>query len=294
MLVILELRELLPNSKLKYYWPNMFIEKDCENYVKSCFDCGSKKRPGVSTKAELHPLPLAYINQRWSIDLVKMPRSISGNEWALTFTEHCSRYICAFAIPDAHASTIAQILFERICLVFGFPRQLLSDLGQNLIGKVMTEVCKLLNIHRLYTSPYRPQCNGLQERSHSTLATNLTFYIKEKHNDWDKYLAAICYAYNTTIALDSTGYSPFFLMFGREPLSPLDTILPEFKVSQSDLFLNEYISKLIKAREVATANLQKAQTKMKNKYDKKVGDLVWIHTPEINVGGSKKFLKKKN
>jgi transposase InsO family protein len=103
---------------------------------------------------------------------------------------------------------------------------LLSDLGQNFVGEVMTEAYKLLKVKRVMTSSFHPQANGLIERFHHTLSQNLALYVNDRHDDWDDYLSAVCYAYNTAVNLDSTCYSPFFLMFGREPFSPLDTVLP--------------------------------------------------------------------
>jgi hypothetical protein len=162
----------------------------------------------------------------------------------------------------------------------------------------MTEVCKLLKVKRVMTSSFHPQCNGGLERCHRTLAENLALYVNDLHNDWDDYIGAVCYAYNTAVNLDSTGYSPFFLMFGREPFSPLDTVLPmDMDLNDNDM-LSDYIVKLIKAREVASSNMLLAQDKMKKQYDKKasdlkyfIGDLVYIYFSEVMVGGSKKFFK---
>jgi hypothetical protein len=282
--------------QLKYFWDTMF--NDCSNFVKSCVDCCSKKHPTKPFKALLRPMPLSHMNQRWAIDLVKMPRSTKGNNWILTFMECCSRYLCAFPIPDGTAHTIARYFLEKICFTFSFPTILLSDLGANLVGEVMTEVCKLLKVKRVMTSSFHPQSNGGLERAHKTLSENLAQYVNDLHNDWDDYISAVCYAYNTAVNLDSTGYSPFFLMFGREPISPLDTVLPTVTDLTENEMLSEYIQKLTKAREIAASNLLLAQDKMKKQYDKKasdlrysVNDLVYVYFPEVNVGGSRKFVK---
>jgi hypothetical protein len=187
--------------QLRYFWTTMF--EDASNFVASCIECCSKKRPPRPGKAVLYPLPLAYINQRWAMDLVKFPESHRGNIYALTFIEYCSRYACAFPIREAVASNIANIFLNEIIFRFGFCKELLSDRGANLAGEVMKEVCKILKINRLLTSSLHPQTDGLLEKFHSTLASNITFYVNDKHKDWDLYLPAVCYAYNTAICLDS-------------------------------------------------------------------------------------------
>ena len=104
----------------------------------------------------------------------------------------------------------------------------------------------------------------------------------------------VCYGYNTSIYIDSTQYSPFYLMFGREPYSPLDTILPVHKDLPSSI--KEYALQAAYAREVAVANVTETQEKIKKRYDQtshdvplEPGELVWIFFPEINVGGSPKL-----
>jgi transposase InsO family protein len=235
--------------------------KDCEHYVKSCDKCGARERAPRPGKAAPRPLPLANINERWAMDLVGMHRSDEGYTWILTFTEYCTRYVCAFPLKEADAQSTARIFLYRLCFVHGFPEIVLSDKGQNLVGKVMTETCKLLKVNRVFTSPYHPASDGLIERFHGTLKDNLSMYLNERLSDWEVYLPAVCFAYNSTVALDSTGFSPFYLMYGREPLSPLDSVLPEYKLQPLDV--NEHLEKLRTARSAAMLSLEEAQKRMK-------------------------------
>jgi ribosomal protein L21E len=85
-------------------------------------------------------------------------------------------------------------------------------------------------------------------------------------------------------------------MFGREATSPLDTVLPQFPLQQPDT--QEHLAKLRKAREIAKLNLEEAQRRMKEKYDKKknvqkfeVGQLVWLYIPQVQAGQSRKLYK---
>jgi ribosomal protein L21E len=85
-------------------------------------------------------------------------------------------------------------------------------------------------------------------------------------------------------------------MFGREATSPLDTVLPQFPLQQPDT--QEHLAKLRKAREIAKLNLEEAQRRMKEKYDKKknvqkfeVGQLVWLYIPQVQAGQSRELYK---
>ena len=119
-------------------------------------------------------------------------------------------------------------------------------------------------------------------------------YVSADHKDWDLYLRAVCHGYNTSVCIDSTQYSPFYLMYGREPFCPLDTILP--RMTDPAPSTQEYVRQLVHAREVAVQNVTDCQHLIKRKYDQNCtpdpfqpGELVWIFFPEINVGGSPKF-----
>ena len=278
--------------RLKYFWKGMY--NDCKNWVLSCENCNTRKTPVRPTKAELHPLPPVMMNDRWAMDIVTLPLTPRGNRYVLVFTEYNSRYAEAFALQNTQATTIARVLVDEICFRYGAPQQLLSDLGANLISQVVAETCQIMGIERLFTSPYRPQTDGLVERLNSTICKNLAMYVNEKHDNWDLYLKAICYSYNTSACIESTQYSPFFVMFGREPLQPLDTVLTLPKTSREEV--KETVVKVQRIREIAKENLSQRQQLMKERYDQNIyprdfepGELVWIYFPDVMVGGSRKF-----
>ena len=200
--------------------------KDCKNFVLSCQKCNTCKNPPIPVTAPLQPLPPARTNERWAMDIVRMPVTPRGHKYILTFTEYSTRYVEAFPLQNIQANTIARILVNEICFRFSPPQTLLSDLGSNFISEVVKETCKLLGIERIYTSPYHPQTDGLLEKFHSTLGKNLSMYVARDHTNWDILFRGVCFGYNTSVCIDSTQYSPFYLMFGREPFSLLDTVLP--------------------------------------------------------------------
>ena len=89
----------------------------------------------------------------------------------------------------------------------------------------MKEVSRILSIRQLTTTPYHPACNGLVERFNGTLKSMLRNLCEEQPKQWNRYIPALLFAYRDTIH-DSTGYSPFQLLYGRQVRGPL-TILKE-------------------------------------------------------------------
>ena len=71
------------------------------------------------------------------------------------------------------------------------------------------------------TSAYHPQTNGLDERFNQTLQRQLLKFVESKQDTWDLYLDSILFSYRVSVH-DSTKYSPFFLVYGRNAKLPVE------------------------------------------------------------------------
>ena len=80
------------------------------------------------------------------------------------------------------------------------------------------ELCKLSGIKCNITSAYHPQSNGLDERFNQTLQRQLLKFVDSEPEQWDLYLDAILFSYRVS-QQESTKYSPFFLVHGRQATS---------------------------------------------------------------------------
>ena len=87
-----------------------------------------------------------------------------------------------FAVPDQSAATIARLLVEEILSRHGVPTELLSDRGQPVLSGLMKEVEKILGFHKVNTSAYHPQTDGMVERYNRTLRAMLA-----KHGEMSTY-----------------------------------------------------------------------------------------------------------
>ena len=83
----------------------------------------------------------------------------------------------------------AKDVAKNLMLVFlrhGIPETILSDQGTNYQAALMTEFCELLNILKVRTSPYHPQCDGLSERFNRSIQTMISSYVNDNHRNWDE------------------------------------------------------------------------------------------------------------
>ena len=97
----------------------------------------------------------------------------------------------------------------------------MSDQGKEFCNGIIESLCIYLGIKKIRTTAYHFQSNGAIERSHQTLQRMLGKLEGTKRKHWPEYLASVTLAYNATRS-QVTGYSPYFLMFGRRPRLPVD------------------------------------------------------------------------
>ena len=115
-------------------------------------------------------------------------------------------------------------MVDKIVLRHGTPESIITDRGKCFLADITQKVWKKLGINHKTTSGCHPQTNGQVERMNHTLAMMISMYITDEQTNWDEPLPFICFAYNTA-RQESTGFSPFFLLYGREPNLPVDILL---------------------------------------------------------------------
>ena len=124
-------------------------------------------------------------------------------------------------MPSQEATTVARKLAEEFFPPFSPPEQLHSDQGKQFESKLVVEICRILNIRKSRTTPYHPQSDGLAERYNRTLLDVLSALAHDYPFEWEFYLRPACLAYNTSLQ-PTTGYTPFYLMYGRQAHLPVD------------------------------------------------------------------------
>ena len=142
------------------------------------------------------------------------------------------------------------------------------------------KVCEQLGVkHKIYSPPYRPQSNGRIESFHYFLKACISKHITPQI-EWDDIVPLACAAYNF-LPNEHLKESPFFLMFGRDAILPLNKLLqPQVQYLGNDenilsmqalKNIYEMVAQNLKlARAKITDNINSIPTKLKE------GDLILI------------------
>ena len=84
---------------------------------------------------------------------------------------------------------------------------------------------------------FHPQTDGQTERANRSIEEMLRAYVRKHQNDWDERLGMVEFAYNNYVH-SSFGYTPFYLCYGRYPISPINRMSQvESRNEAADSFL---------------------------------------------------------
>jgi len=106
-------------------------------------------------------MTVGYPWERIGIDVTgPHPRSSKGNVYIITAIDHFTKYAFAMPARNHEATTVARFLVDKIITQFGAPRQSLSDRGAEFEGKIIKELCDVMDMDKLRTTTYHASCNG--------------------------------------------------------------------------------------------------------------------------------------
>ena len=96
------------------------------------------------------------------------------------FHDFFSKWPMAYPVPNQKAERLVILLAEEVIPSCGVPEAVLSDRGANLLSHLMTDVCEMLGIHKLSTTSYHPQCDGMVEDSTAHCISMLGSSLSQK------------------------------------------------------------------------------------------------------------------
>lgn len=205
-----------------FFWPK--LKSDVSKYVSKCSVCvqykSSQQRPaGLMTPHRVFNKPFECV----ACDLIgPLPRSSKRFKYILVLIDNFSKFTLVMPLRNATGRLICTAVEEHLFLIFGHPKLLISDNGTQFTCNEFKNLLSSYGVRHFYTANYHPQSNPT-ERANKTLETMIRCYTSDNHKLWDKNLSKIACAIRTQVH-ESTGCSPYFIVFGREFL---ENALPE-------------------------------------------------------------------
>lgn len=287
----LRFQKCLGKIQQRFWWPRM--RQELKEWLDACIECQTRYPNGITSVDTMMNIDIAGPWDMIGMDIVGPIQMSDDGRFILVITDYLTKWAEAFPIADHTAEIVAKILMEKVIAKYGAPRRILTDRGKEFLSEIMADVLSLLGIKKISTTAYHPQTDGLVERFNRTLISMLSMYTTAKQTDWDQHIPYVLFAYNSSKHA-STGFSPYFLMHGREPNFTIDSIKPfkhNFPTPES---YADHVRKVLElAFKRAKEMIAKAQQRQKEYYEKhkretpvfEKGDLVlyWMQVPPPGV-----------
>lgn len=288
--------------KTRFFWAGM--KNDVERWCRSCQACKRVKPPPPTKNGLLQPITTTRPFELVSMDIVGPFKTTQRqNKYILVMIDYFTNWVEAGCLTSLEANETAEAFYKQIIVRHGCPEKVLTDQGTQFTSALFTTLCKRYGITKVQISSRHPQANGKAERFIRYLTNAMAIVTKLDQSDWDNQLEACLFAYRISVN-QKLSESPFFLLYGRDPVLPNDLALgtrPGRNINTSDP--NEYkfqlVAKLKQAYEAIEQKRAPDVDYYKFRYDSSHKDVkfepedqVMIYWPIPKRGLSQKLLPK--
>lgn len=209
----------LAKLRERFYWPRM--ASDVKRFCHSCEICKESKIPNINVqpvcgKQKLCSRPWEMISMDF---LGPYPRSKRGNIWLLVVCDYFSKFVMIQCLKTATAPSVCLFVENLIFNLFGAPNVCITDNAKVFKSEAFQNLLKKYEVSHWNLAVYHPSPNPT-ERVNRVIVTAIRCSLNQQsdHREWDKSVHEIAKAIRTTVH-DSTGFTPFFVNFGRNMVS---------------------------------------------------------------------------
>ena len=261
-----------------------------QKHIKKCGHC--RKYEAAPPIAPMKPLTCSGPGELLHVNFTSIEETVPFKEEpviqnVLVLQDHFSKYVVAYVVKDQTACTTAETLRNGYFGLFVAPAYLISDQGKAFTGHIIT-LCDLYGVQKLRTLPYHAQTNGQVECMNQTIICMIDKLEEDKKACWSEHLPELLLAYNATRSA-VTGYSPYYLLFGRRSRIPVDYLFSTLSDSPHQTKMEVSVAAMLKrlkeAFAVARHLTSEEAAKQCHYYDRKAGavalqpgDIVMVHS----------------
>lgn len=299
--------------KNKYYFPGMLSM--IERFASSCHECQSKKNYGsrplypIDLNAQrpydpnIHSVVIDLVGPLTPsvplIDQLQMKRIKEQEKkglscasftprrfkYLLTVIQEATRFVVAIPLQNVTAPTVALSFLEHYVLKYGPPHSVHSDRGTVFLSSLFKYVCKALQMAKSVSASFNPTSSAKVERCHRTIINRLSACVGSDSHNWTTYLPYVLYSYNSSIH-SSTGFSPYHLLYGKQPQFGFERnlpVIPEPVLTSFPITVKHFFEGMQRLKYIASKNMEKYTQKYIQRHNAKsnpidfdVSDLVYL------------------
>ena len=216
---------------------------------------------------------LKSTRSRWNLP------EVDGYKHLVVCIDYFSKWSEAKPLKDKLAESVSKFLYEIICR-HGCMRIQINDQGKEFVNEAITDLHEMTGVDQRITSAYHPQSNGPCEHQNRNIKESLVKVLNAKPSECPYVIEGVLFAHRMS-KHSSTKFSPFFLMYNRHPVLPVDikySLNGTDETSENDqpfnmevfnAILSSTLSLREEAHQEASKNIAKAQEKKQKDYNRR-------------------------
>ena len=232
----LRFNKMYKELQRRCFWPGMYA--DAKAYCESCLSCqisGTTRDRQENQTTILQYPTVREPFQRVSLDILgPIGKDTSGLKYLIVAVDHFTKWVEAEAYHSTPtAEEVNAFMMAHFFHKHGIPEVILADNGSNLtVNQLNARLLQDMGAQCKNVTTYHPAANGQVERFNKVICDFLKHYVSDvDHNGWAKFLDATIFAINTSVCT-TTGFTPFFLVHGREAKRVIDKRLPDWTTTR--------------------------------------------------------------
>ncbi|XP_042418192.1 uncharacterized protein K02A2.6-like [Zingiber officinale] len=255
-----------------YFWPT--LQRDAHKLVNTCLSCKKHQnlthRPTTLLRTSIVSCPF----YQWGMNIVGPFLMAPGQRrFLLVAVDYFSKWVEAEALAKITEDVVIQFLWKNILCRFSILHKLVSDNGRQFQGQKIHAWCKGFGITQSFASVAYPQRNGQTEVVNREIVRDLKVKLDHVGGNWVEELSSILWAYRTT-PRESTGLTPFHLVYGNEAVVPIEIGVSSVKRTLYDEGNAEWrlaeLDLISETRDRTTARLEAYRQRMRLENSSKV------------------------
>jgi hypothetical protein len=292
-------------DRVRQYFDWQGIAKDVKSYCRTCPVCMAAKAGNQRPLGKLHQLDTPV--EKWesvAMDFITgLPTTQLGHDAIMTVTDRLTKMVRVIPTQTtATAPQTAKLFVDHVVRLYGVPNSIVSDRDSKFTSWFWKSTFALLGTKLRMSSSFHPETDGQSERTNQTVEQILRCYTNKFHDDWDTHVGLAEFSLNSATNI-STGVSPFKLMYGYQPASPVDRVAAAFDTpstlaTRQSAAAADMISKMHADLATAKSSIALAQERTAKHADKhrreahfEVGDRVMLSGAHVNLKGTSRKLK---
>ena len=275
----------------QFYWPA--LRQDVIDCLAQCVSCAQRNMPSHAN------LPTGELRSNHFNDLVAfdiqgpIPQTNSYATHILVGVDVFTKFMMAVPLTATSSRDVINAINAHWIAKFGPFKRYLSDNGSNFASAETHAFIRGLGATVLHSTPYHPQGNGVAERMMRTIQDTIAKEDATTHTEWDLLLPSITYSINTAVST-TTGFSPYFAVFARNPNGLVNVTPSTINSPQVDLMLTSQQLSATEADMTALAQKKSSDLLLRNQdclpfSPFQEGDTVLAKSQDVPQGQVKKF-----